>query len=216
MTRKYQLHSNSVRQLAPYEPGVTYNVGFIPSPKEQTVSQTILPTRYHPVHVVLHWLVAFMVIGAFAIGMTYLDSTPNTAPEKVTYLGYHSRWGALLVLVLLARVITRFIFKRPAPADAGHPALNLLAKLVHFLLYVGIFGMLLSGASMSMQAGLMQVFAGQGSLPEDFHIFAARGVHGTVFSLLFILILLHAGAALYHQFIRKDNLLGRMWFGPRN
>jgi cytochrome b561 len=63
--------------------------------------------------VVLHWLVAIMVIGAFAIGMTLLDSTPNSAPEKVTYLQYHSMWGALLALLLIARLITRFAFKRP-------------------------------------------------------------------------------------------------------
>lgn len=179
------------------------------------MSPESLPARYHPVHVVLHWLVAIMVIGAFAIGMTFLDSTPNSAPEKVTYLQYHSMWGALLALLLIARLITRFVFKRPAPADAGHPALNMIAKITHFLLYVGVFGMLLSGASMSMQAGLMNVFNGQGSLPADFRIFPPRGIHGMTFSILFLLILLHAGAALYHQFIRKDNLLGRMWFGKR-
>lgn len=179
------------------------------------MSPESLPARYHPVHVVLHWLVAIMVIGAFAIGMTFLDSTPNSAPEKVTYLQYHSMWGTLLALLLIARLITRFVFKRPAPADAGHPALNMIAKITHFLLYVGVFGMLLSGASMSMQAGLMNVFNGQGSLPADFRIFPPRGIHGMTFSILFLLILLHAGAALYHQFIRKDNLLGRMWFGKR-
>ncbi|MHB8777342.1 MAG: cytochrome b/b6 domain-containing protein [Anaerolineales bacterium] len=27
------------------------------------------------------------------------------------------------------------------------------------------------------------------------------------------LLVLHVGGAVYHQFIIKDNLLGRMWFG---
>ncbi|MEP7136956.1 MAG: cytochrome b/b6 domain-containing protein [Chloroflexota bacterium] len=174
-----------------------------------------LPTRYHPVHVVLHWLVAIMVIGAFAIGMTFLDSTPNSAPEKVTYLQYHSVWGSILLLLLVARLVTRFVFNRPAPADVGSPVLNIIAKATHFLLYAGVFLMLFSGGSMSMQAGLMNVFAGQGSLPEDFHIYAVRTLHGMTFSLLFLLILLHFGAALYHQFIRKDKLLARMWFGNK-
>ena len=156
-----------------------------------------------------------MVIGAFAIGMTYLDSTPNSAPEKVTYLKYHAFWGVLLALILTARVITRFAFKRPATADAGYPALNMIARIVHFLLYLGVFGMLVSGAGISAQSGLMNVFAGQGSLPEDFHIFPPRAGHGITFSILFLLILLHIGAALYHQFFRKDNLFGRMWFGKR-
>ncbi|KAA0274983.1 MAG: cytochrome B, partial [Chloroflexi bacterium] len=31
--------------------------------------------------------------------------------------------------------------------------------------------------------------------------------------LLLALVLLHFGAAMFHQFIKKDNLLARMWFG---
>ena len=92
------------------------------------MSKESVPARYHPVHVVLHWLVALMVIGAFAVGMTLLDSTPNSAPEKVTYLQYHSTWGLLLALLLVARLVTRFMFKRPAPADAGNAFLNFVAK----------------------------------------------------------------------------------------
>jgi len=177
------------------------------------MSNETLPARYHPVHVTLHWLVAIMVIGAFAIGMTFLDSTPNNAPEKVTYLQLHSTWGTFLATLLVVRVITRFAFKRPAPADAGHPLLNVIGKVVHFLLYVGVFTMLLSGASMSAQAGLANVFAGQASLPDSFRVFPPRGIHGMMFSILFLLILVHIGAAFYHQFIRKDKLLSRMWFG---
>ena len=179
------------------------------------MTEETTPTRYHPIHVVLHWLIAIMVIGAFAIGMTFLDSTPNSAPEKVTFLKYHATWGQILALLLVVRLITRFALKRPAPADAGHPALNVIAKVVHFLLYVGVFGMLLSGAGISMQAGLSEVFAGNAALPEDFFAYPPRAGHGLTFSLLFILILIHFGAAMYHQFIRKDNLLSRMWFGKR-
>ena len=39
--------------------------------------------------------------------------------------------------------------------------------------------------------------------------------HGLSWTILLLLVLLHAGAALYHQFLRRDGLLGRMWFGPR-
>jgi len=37
--------------------------------------------------------------------------------------------------------------------------------------------------------------------------------HGASWTILLLLTLLHIGAALYHQFLRRDNLLGRMWFG---
>jgi cytochrome b561 len=39
--------------------------------------------------------------------------------------------------------------------------------------------------------------------------------HGLSWTILLLLIILHVGAALYHQFLRRDGLLGRMWFGPR-
>ncbi len=40
-------------------------------------------------------------------------------------------------------------------------------------------------------------------------------LHGVSWALFFLLIVFHAGAAFYHQFFVKDNLLGRMWFGKR-
>ncbi len=46
-------------------------------------------------------------------------------------------------------------------------------------------------------------------------LFQLGRLHGVAWALLFLLILLHAGAALYHQIFVKDNLLGRMWFGKR-
>jgi cytochrome b561 len=52
-------------------------------------------------------------------------------------------------------------------------------------------------------------------LPEDFWVYAPRAGHGITATVLILLIALHVGAALYHQFIRKDNLLARMWFGKR-
>lgn len=43
--------------------------------------------------------------------------------------------------------------------------------------------------------------------------FLLGAFHGLSWTLLLLLILLHIGAALYHQFWRRDNLLARMWFG---
>jgi cytochrome b561 len=39
--------------------------------------------------------------------------------------------------------------------------------------------------------------------------------HGLSWTLLLLLLVVHVGASLYHQFIRKDGLFGRMWFGRR-
>jgi cytochrome b561 len=39
--------------------------------------------------------------------------------------------------------------------------------------------------------------------------------HGLSWILLVLLLVVHVGAALYHQFLRRDGLFGRMWFGKR-
>jgi cytochrome b561 len=38
-------------------------------------------------------------------------------------------------------------------------------------------------------------------------------LHGFIAPALLLLVALHVGAALYHQFLLKDHLLARMWYG---
>ncbi len=176
------------------------------------MSNQTIPTRYHPVHVVLHWLVAILAIFLLALGLLVFPRTPNA--DEVQMLGMHKMLGIFLGLFMISRLITRFVFKRPAPADAGHPALNMVGKIVHFLLYVGIFAMMFSGDSLDEAYGLENILKGSGgAMPENLFIYPERILHGNLAYVMIALIALHAGAAMYHQFIRKDNLLSRMWFG---
>ena len=168
------------------------------------------PTRYHPVLVTLHWLIALLIFLALAAGF-FLKGLPNDS-AKWAPLGIHMRIGQIILFLMIARLVTRYLTKRPAPADAGHPLLNKLAVIVHGLLYVAAMGMAVAGMGTVAQAGLNVPGA---SLPEDFFAFPARYGHGYLAIVLIILIATHVGAALYHQFIRKDNLLSRMWFGKR-
>jgi cytochrome b561 len=39
--------------------------------------------------------------------------------------------------------------------------------------------------------------------------------HGLSWTLLLLLLALHVSAALYHQFLRRDRIFGRIWFGRR-
>ncbi len=59
--------------------------------------------------------------------------------------------------------------------------------------------------------------SGEGFRPGGFGrgnpLFILGSMHGLIWVVLFLLILLHVGAAFYHQLFIKDNLLGRMWFG---
>ena len=59
------------------------------------------------------------------------------------------------------------------------------------------------------------IFGGEGALLPDFWKYPPRVPHGIGARLLLALLILHAGAALYHHFVRPDGLLWRMWFSKR-
>lgn len=170
------------------------------------------PKRYHPVHVTLHWLVALLVFVLLFGGLFVFPRVPNA--EEAPLLGFHKMAGIFLGLFMIIRLVTRYVFKRPAPADAGHPVLNWIGKIVHFLLYVGVFAMMFTGDSLDEAYGLEGILKGNGeTIPENLFIYPERILHGNLSYVMIALVVLHTGAALYHQFVRKDNLIGRMWFG---
>lgn len=179
------------------------------------MSKETAPSRYHPVHVAVHWLMFLLVIMMLGIGKFVMPGVPADAPQKPSMLQIHAYIGMFITVLLVVRLIVLFTTKRPAPADAGNAFLNLVARAVHVLFYVLLLGMVLSGMGLFQAAGLRDVFSGASPYPADFFSYPPRIGHGLTSTLLLLLILLHVGAALYHQFIRKDNLLSRMWFGKR-
>jgi cytochrome b561 len=171
------------------------------------------PKRYHPLQVTLHWLVVILVFGAFVIGKS-MSGQPNDA-EKLTPLALHMGVGILTLLVIVVRFVVKVKLPKPEHVSAGNAAFDWIGKAVHYALYLLVFLMAVSGMSLSLQAGLPSiVFFGSGTpLPADFFDFAARMLHGFIAPALFLFILLHVGAAFYHQLALKDNLLARMWYG---
>jgi cytochrome b561 len=173
-------------------------------------------SRYHPVLVGLHWLLALLISAALALGALVMVRIPDNDPMKIEALRSHMTGGALILLLMLIRLIVRRLTTHPDPASAGHPMLDRLAFVSHRLFYVAVLGMAGSGIFMAFQADLTTVvFAGIGALPADFWVFPVRTVHYLLSRLLMALIALHVAGALYHVLIVKDGLLRRMFFGRR-
>lgn len=173
----------------------------------------ISPKRYHPLLVTLHWLVVILVFALFVVGKS-ISRLPNDA-EKLTPLALHMSVGILTLVAIVFRFVMRMRLPRPTHASTGNALLDWVGKIVHYALYALVFLMAVSGLSLSIQAGLAPiVFGGSGTpLPMDFYDFAARALHGFIAPALLVTILLHVGAAFYHQLALKDNLLARMWYG---
>ncbi len=175
------------------------------------------PGRYHPLLVTLHWLLAFLILFSLGMGMFSLKEIANSSPDKIFALRGHMVAGVLILVLMLVRLIVRFTASKPAPATTGNRFLDKIAVMTHYGLYVLVILMAASGIAMSVQAGLPAiVFGGSGTaLPETFSIYTPRLAHGLIAKLLLALATLHILAALYHQFVRRDGLLSRMWFGRK-
>jgi cytochrome b561 len=173
-------------------------------------------TRYHPLLVTLHWLLAFLIIVDLIAGTTQLAHLPNDTPQKFEGLRTHMVGGIAILTLLLMRVGLRMTTLRPPPASAGHPFLDRAAWLSHRLLYVAAIGMPLSGILLALEAKLPAIlFLGEGKLPASLWIYPLRYVHFILARTLMLLITLHIAGALYHTLFRKDWLLRRMGFGRR-
>jgi len=135
-------------------------------------------------------------------------------------IGIHMLFGLIVLLLLIVRLIVRWTTKHPEWSSAGNKFFDWVGVLTHWGLYILTFGMVITGIILADQRGQLARTFGIGSVPVRGSFprgeFSLGMFHGGIWILLLLLILLHVGAALYHQFIVKDNLLGRMWYGKKN
>jgi cytochrome b561 len=171
-------------------------------------------TRYQPALVALHWWIAGMIIGLLGLGFLVLANMPNTDPRKLNILVLHMAGGMGVLALMIPRLIIRLFSAHPVRATIGSPLLDRLAVLAHYSLYVLVFLMIASGWTTGYL--IRGVFKPGGEhLPATFAVLPTFQVHATLAVLLAVLIAMHILAALYHQWVLKDDLFHRIWFGRR-
>ncbi len=175
-------------------------------------------SRYHPILVVLHWLLALMIVMGLIMGSQVLAATANADPQKLFYLRMHMSMGLIILALMIFRLFVRLVTAKPPRADIGNGVLNRLGRLTHYAFYLVVIALAASGLAMANMAGLPAiVFGGSGApLPASFDALPPRAAHGALAFVLMLLVAGHALAFLYHQFVRRDSLFSRMWFGSRS
>ncbi len=163
-----------------------------------------------------HWLL-FLMLTFSVIAGNFLASLPKGA-EKLQAAGMHKSFGAVILMLIMLRLVWRLINETPRLPDETTAGEAFIAKVMHWGLYALMFAQPLSGIMMSQSAGIPVSFFGLFEFPvfldkdpELAKIFLT--MHGTVWILLVIAVFGHAGAALHHHFIKKDNVLKQMTTG---
>ena len=174
-------------------------------------------SRYHPLLVTLHWVLAVLIIAQLTLGFFGLAATPHSDPQKIGILRVHMAGGMLILGLMVIRFIVRMRTSRPADATTGHPVLDRIAPISHYGFYVLVLLMVGSGFATAILAGLGEIVFGPSGapLPRTLTIYPTFVAHVFFAALLVGLIVLHVLAALYRQFVRKDGLFRRMSFGRR-
>ncbi len=161
--------------------------------------------------IALHWTIAGLIIAAFTLGLT-VDEFPEGWEHAV--VNVHAILGTSVLLLTFARVWWRLTHKPPPlPPDVG-PVMRSLSGLVHFLLYVLMVLVPLIGVPTLLYRGRGLDF-GIFQIPSPFErsreIFGPlTEIHELASYAMIGLAGAHILAALYHHFIRKDEVLLQM------
>jgi len=169
--------------------------------------------HYSATAIGLHWLMAMALASLFAVGL-YMVDLP-LSPWKLKVFSWHKWAGVTLFSLALLRLAYR-AGHAPPPMPTSMPALQRsAAHFAHILLYVLMIAIPLSGWLMSSAKGFQTVLFGVLPIPDLLEKDKELGkvlefVHHTLNYLLAALVAGHAGAAIKHHLIDKDDVLARM------
>jgi len=169
---------------------------------------------FDPVIRFVHWLTLFLVAAIFVLAFSIIYFA-SSREEAVALIQLHRSFGVTVWVVMLGRLVWRQFSRFPNwPADMPQ-TMRLAAQwsehaLYAFLLTQPILGLLQTNAYGDRVnlffLGQLPALIGQ-DRPLAKQLLA---VHVTVGLLLLGLIALHASAALYHHFWRRDDTLDAM------
>lgn len=185
---------------------------------------SVSQTRYSGVAMTLHWLIAIAIIANVGVAW-YFNTLHGLA--KMPAVQIHKSLGITILLLSFARLGWRLVKPPPALRPDLKPWERWLAEAVHALFYLTMIALPMTGWAMVSATPLIHVYpinmfglfhwpeiAPLANLPHDrMHQAheAFEAAHGLLAKLIvYVLFPLHVIGALKHQFLDRDNELGRM------
>lgn len=171
------------------------------------------PDRFGVIARIFHWLVFLLLIGSFGLAWT-MDGM-RLSPAKLEIISWHKWVGVTVFLVVVLRLGWRLVNTTPTHPPDTKPLHKAAAALSHFLLYLILIVMPITGWIMSSAKNLPVVYLGLFQIPGPFAGDKAvarqmEEVHETLATVLLVLVAVHVLAALFHHFFLRDNVLRRM------
>ena len=174
-------------------------------------------TRYSQPAIWLHWITSILMLFMLFVGQGYMK-----VPGGTSLAGWapstHASFGILILLLTLARLLWRLGNSPPAMPQTMYRWQVWAAHAVHWIFYALMIVIPLTGLLALAPYGAERLDLDQVTFFKLFPV-ALRfnvgdwvgDVHGVLFRVTKILVIVHVLAALKHHFWDKDRLLSRMW-----
>jgi cytochrome b561/polyisoprenoid-binding protein YceI len=172
-----------------------------------------------------HWLTALLIFTAFPIGLIANDmdySTAEALARKAQLFSLHKTLGVAVFFVSLARILWALAETRPVALHPDRRAETALAETVHWLLYISLVAVPLSGwVEHSAVTGFAPIWwPFVQALPfvpvSETVAHLAGAVHWVFTKLLAVAVILHVVGAIKHVVIDRDATLARMARGTNS
>lgn len=151
---------------------------------------------YSAIQISLHWIIAALVMFQLVFGEAMSEAVEavehgeQVDPSDLAMSAAHYWVGLVILGLVVVRVVVRL--RRGPVGGAGAGLSDMAAHGVHALFYVLLVLVPVSG--------LLALYVSP----------ALGAIHALAKPLCIVLILVHAGAALWHHFVIKDKVMARM------
>jgi cytochrome b561 len=176
------------------------------------------PARYSTLQIAIHWITVVIILGMIPVGITMTRLGPGPTTNLLYEL--HKSFGLIVIGLAVIRIAVR-LTKGAPPIVATIPAWQrIAARGSHLALYALLVLVPLVGwiATSTCCPPVNLFWTIPVTLPFEGGMDASKPiflVHRILAISLAGLLLLHAGAALHHHYVIKDDTLRKMLPGGR-
>jgi cytochrome b561 len=181
--------------------------------RQQSISHGINKNRWNFTVRLFHWMSVLLLVTTWLF--VFLHN--NLDDSNHIYILWHRSLGLLFLVWVITRLLNRIGTSDLKPSEFNTILWQkYLASTVHFLLYIAMIGMPITGFLMTQYGGTSVSFFGLFNIPTIVkpdqtmkHYFLTLHTD-LIWTMLWSLSLLHILSALFHQFVKKEKLINRM------
>ena len=170
-------------------------------------------TRYGSLSIGLHWLMLLLIAAVYAC-IEWRGIFPRGSGARQMMQTWHFMLGLSVLVLATLRLLVKLRTATPAIVPTPPPWQAIAARAAHFGLYALMLAMPIAGWLLLSVSGKPIPFFGL-ELPaligeNKSLVRLIKEVHEAGGTVFYLLVGLHAAAALYHHYIVRDNTLRRM------